>query len=64
MVREGLVDEYLVYLAPKLIGQGQGMASLGPLATLDAAVPLAFRAFDAVGPDLRILARGIGRDDF
>ncbi|MBC7379624.1 MAG: bifunctional diaminohydroxyphosphoribosylaminopyrimidine deaminase/5-amino-6-(5-phosphoribosylamino)uracil reductase RibD [Burkholderiaceae bacterium] len=64
LVREGLVDEYLVYLAPKLIGQGRGMASLGPLATLDAAVPLDFKSFDAIGPDLRILARGAGRDDF
>ncbi|CAN5435309.1 bifunctional diaminohydroxyphosphoribosylaminopyrimidine deaminase/5-amino-6-(5-phosphoribosylamino)uracil reductase RibD [soil metagenome] len=64
LVREGLVDEYLVYLAPKLLGQGRDMASLGPLSTLDAAVPLDFKSFDAVGPDLRILARGAGRDDF
>jgi riboflavin synthase len=33
-VREGLVDEFLVYLAPKLLGQGQGMANFGPLAAL------------------------------
>jgi diaminohydroxyphosphoribosylaminopyrimidine deaminase/5-amino-6-(5-phosphoribosylamino)uracil reductase len=64
LVREGLVDEYLVYLAPTLIGQGRDMASLGPLTTLDAAVPLDFKSFDAIGPDLRILARGVGRDDF
>ena len=64
LVREGLVDEYLVYLAPKLIGQGRDMASLGPLAALDAAVPLIFKSFETVAPDLRILARGSGRDNF
>ncbi|MBC7436942.1 MAG: bifunctional diaminohydroxyphosphoribosylaminopyrimidine deaminase/5-amino-6-(5-phosphoribosylamino)uracil reductase RibD [Bdellovibrionales bacterium] len=64
LVREGLVDDYLVYLAPKLIGQGRDMASLGPLATLDAAVPLTFQSFDRIGPDLRILARANGHDDF
>ncbi|GAC1389242.1 MAG: bifunctional diaminohydroxyphosphoribosylaminopyrimidine deaminase/5-amino-6-(5-phosphoribosylamino)uracil reductase RibD [Variovorax sp.] len=64
LVREGLVDEVLAYLAPKLIGQGQGMASFGPLAGLDAAVPLAFHRIDRIGADLRLLARVVGRDAF
>ena len=63
-VREGLVDEFLVYLAPKLLGQGQGMASFGPLAGLDEAVPLHFLSTESVGTDLRILARIPGRDQF
>jgi diaminohydroxyphosphoribosylaminopyrimidine deaminase/5-amino-6-(5-phosphoribosylamino)uracil reductase len=64
LVRENLVDEYLVYLAPCLLGQGQGMASFGPLRDLAAAVPLEFISTDKVGPDLRVLARGRGRDAF
>ena len=31
LVREGLVDELLLYLAPRLLGQGQGIASFGPI---------------------------------
>lgn len=56
-LREGLVDELLVYLAPKLLGPGQGMVNLGPLASLQEAVPLEFTEVQAVGPDLRLLAR-------
>ncbi len=64
LVREGLVDEFLVYLAPKLLGPGRGMAAFGPLAELSQAVPLEFRSTDLVGPDLRVLARIPGRDRF
>jgi len=63
-VREGLVDEFLVYLAPKLLGQGADMASFGPLASLAQALPLQFQSCERVGPDLRILARVTGRDHF
>ncbi len=64
LVREGLVDELLVYLAPKLIGLGREMAHFGPLARLDAAVPLEFVSNERLGPDLRIVARVAGRDSF
>jgi diaminohydroxyphosphoribosylaminopyrimidine deaminase/5-amino-6-(5-phosphoribosylamino)uracil reductase len=64
LVREGLVDEFLVYLAPKLLGPGLGMASFGPLQQLSDAVPLQFQSAGMVGVDLRVLARGIGRDQF
>lgn len=63
-IREGLVDEFLVYLAPQLIGQGAGMADFGPLADLAHALPLEFKSTTMVGPDLRILARVAGRDLF
>lgn len=56
-VREGLVDEYLIYLAPKLIGDGRGIAAIGPLASLDDAVSLTVRSVERVGDDLRLLAR-------
>ncbi len=64
LVREGLVDEFLVYLAPKLVGQGRDMASFGPLAQLSDAVSLEFKSSAMVGPDLRLLARVAGRGRF
>ena len=64
LIRENLMDEILVYLAPKLIGQGQGMASFGPLAELSSAVQLEFTSTASLGPDLRIVARVRGRDAF
>jgi diaminohydroxyphosphoribosylaminopyrimidine deaminase/5-amino-6-(5-phosphoribosylamino)uracil reductase len=60
LVREGLVDEFLVYVAPKLLGPGQGMVNIGPLASLQEAVALEFTDVQAIGPDLRILARPAG----
>ena len=57
LLREGLVDEILTYLAPKLMGQGRGMTNLGPFTTLDDAKALSFHELTQIGPDLRILAR-------
>jgi diaminohydroxyphosphoribosylaminopyrimidine deaminase/5-amino-6-(5-phosphoribosylamino)uracil reductase len=56
-IREGLVDEYLVYLAPQLLGPGQGMANLPVLTALSDSVQLGFHAVDRIGPDLRLLLR-------
>jgi diaminohydroxyphosphoribosylaminopyrimidine deaminase/5-amino-6-(5-phosphoribosylamino)uracil reductase len=64
-IREGLVDELLLYLAPLLLGTGgHGMAGFGPLQALDEGLKLAFHAIDPVGEDLRIVARVRGRDAF
>jgi len=59
LVREGCVDELLVYLAPSLIGPGQGMFDLPPLAQLAERRQLRFHDAVRVGADLRILARFI-----
>lgn len=64
LIREGLVDELLVYMAPKLVGQGREMAHFGPLADLAQAVAFEFLSTDRVGPDLRLIARIPGRDAF
>jgi diaminohydroxyphosphoribosylaminopyrimidine deaminase/5-amino-6-(5-phosphoribosylamino)uracil reductase len=64
LLREGLVDELLVYLAPRLIGQGRGMAVFGPLERLADALPLQFLSSTMVGPDLRLIARIQGRSRF
>jgi diaminohydroxyphosphoribosylaminopyrimidine deaminase/5-amino-6-(5-phosphoribosylamino)uracil reductase len=63
-VREGLVDEFLLYLAPMLLGKGQPMASFGPLQALDQRVALQFHSMEQVGVDLRVLARPPGREEF
>jgi diaminohydroxyphosphoribosylaminopyrimidine deaminase / 5-amino-6-(5-phosphoribosylamino)uracil reductase len=63
-IREGLVDEFLVYVAPKMLGQGLGLANFGPLQSLDQGLSLSYRSVDRVGDDLRLLARVNGRDAF
>lgn len=60
LLRAGLVDELLVYLAPKLLGAGREMAAFGPLGTLAEALAFEFTQLDRVGADLRILARSPG----
>ena len=64
LVREGLVDEMLVYLAPTLLGPGLGMANVGPLDTLAQGLVMDFTSVDLMGPDIRIVARVRGRDAF
>lgn len=64
LVRDGLVDELLVYLAPKLMGQGTDMAHFGPLTALADALALEFKSTEMVGSDLRIVARVAGRGVF
>lgn len=57
LIREGCVDELLVYLAPRLLGAGQGMFALGPYETLAQGQQLAFHQVSQLGADLRLLAR-------
>ena len=68
LMREGLVDEFLLYVAPKFLGDGLGIASQphrgGALTELGGALPLEFRSCERVGPDLRIVARIVGRNQF
>lgn len=64
LVEGRLVDEFVVYLAPKFLGLGRDMATFGPLTGLTQALQLDFSSTKLVGPDLRILARVRGRDVF
>lgn len=57
LVREGCVDELLVYLAPSLLGDAAGMVDLPALADLEARRRLRFHDVERVGDDLRLLAR-------
>jgi diaminohydroxyphosphoribosylaminopyrimidine deaminase/5-amino-6-(5-phosphoribosylamino)uracil reductase len=63
-LRERLVDECLLYLAPRLLGTGQGLSNLGPLTRLEDGLDLCFGSVARVGEDLRLLARVRGRDAF
>jgi diaminohydroxyphosphoribosylaminopyrimidine deaminase/5-amino-6-(5-phosphoribosylamino)uracil reductase len=53
----GLVDELLVYVAPRLLGSGRGLAALAPIARLDEALGFTFTSIERVGADLRLLLR-------
>jgi diaminohydroxyphosphoribosylaminopyrimidine deaminase/5-amino-6-(5-phosphoribosylamino)uracil reductase len=58
LVREGCVDEFLLYLNPSLLGDAaQGMVNLAEVASLGERVALQIRSVDRIGEDLRIVAR-------
>jgi diaminohydroxyphosphoribosylaminopyrimidine deaminase/5-amino-6-(5-phosphoribosylamino)uracil reductase len=64
LVREGLVDEFLVYMAPRLLGTGRELAAFGPLERLEDTLDLRYLSVDRVGDDLRLVARPPGRERF
>lgn len=64
LIGAGLADEFLIYLAPKLIGPGQGFFDNRPIADLKDALQLQFNSVELLGPDIRVLARPPGRDSF
>ncbi len=58
LLREGCVDELLLYLAPMLVGDhAQGVFNLAAMTRLDQAVSLDIRDVRQIGRDLRIIAR-------
>lgn len=56
LLTAGVVDELLVYLAPLLIGQGMGMANLGPFEALSQALKLDIQNVMPIGNDIRLIA--------
>ena len=57
LLRTGLVDELLVYLAPTLLGEGRGMVDLGGLTALAQAPRFRLVESLALGGDLRLRLR-------
>ena len=58
LLKAGLVDELLLYIAPQLLGNAaRGMADLGELTGLDQRVDLIFGDVRQVGCDLRITVK-------
>ncbi|MDO5624026.1 MAG: bifunctional diaminohydroxyphosphoribosylaminopyrimidine deaminase/5-amino-6-(5-phosphoribosylamino)uracil reductase RibD [Pseudomonadota bacterium] len=62
LLREALVDELLLYQAPLLLGEGAGVAAVGPLHALAQGVRMAWAGAQPVGPDMRVLARVLPRE--
>ena len=53
----GLVDEWLLYIGPKLLGAGRGMVALPPITDLNQALSLRVVESCQIGDDLRIRLR-------
>ena len=57
LLREKLLDELLLYVAPSILGDmARGIASLGELSSLDQRVGLEWKDVRRIGRDLRIMA--------
>jgi diaminohydroxyphosphoribosylaminopyrimidine deaminase/5-amino-6-(5-phosphoribosylamino)uracil reductase len=56
LLRAGVVDELLMYLAPCLLGPAQGIARLPVLENLSDRLSLRFHEVRQIGPDLRVRA--------
>lgn len=58
LLRAGLVDELLLYVAPQLLGDtARGIAQLGELTALEQRIDLDWQDIRQVGADLRILVK-------
>jgi diaminohydroxyphosphoribosylaminopyrimidine deaminase/5-amino-6-(5-phosphoribosylamino)uracil reductase len=64
LLRGGLVDELLVYLAPVLLGDARGMAALAPLESLEDAPRWQFTGVQLLGSDVRLIARNAAAEAF
>lgn len=62
LVEAGLVDEWLAYLAPKLLWGGAGWADTPSLSRLADAQAMSFQSVASVGDDLRVILRKVGAD--
>ncbi len=56
-MRAGLVDELLLYMAPRLLGDGRSIAALGSLNNLQQSIDFQIHDLARVGSDLRLLLR-------
>ncbi len=64
MLQADLVDELLVYLAPRLLGPGRDMAALPALADLSQAADWRFEDLERTGVDIRLRLRRVSADGF
>jgi diaminohydroxyphosphoribosylaminopyrimidine deaminase/5-amino-6-(5-phosphoribosylamino)uracil reductase len=62
LIAADLVDECLLYIAPRLLGPGRAIAALPALARLSDAPALRFVDITACGDDLRVIARPPNRE--
>jgi diaminohydroxyphosphoribosylaminopyrimidine deaminase/5-amino-6-(5-phosphoribosylamino)uracil reductase len=58
LLRAGLVDEFVLYIAPQFLGDAaRGLAQLGELTRLDQRINLKWRDVRQVGDDLRVIVK-------
>ncbi|HLX81302.1 MAG TPA: bifunctional diaminohydroxyphosphoribosylaminopyrimidine deaminase/5-amino-6-(5-phosphoribosylamino)uracil reductase RibD [Burkholderiales bacterium] len=58
LLREGCVDEFLIYLNPSFLGdEAQGMFSIPDFSSLDRRIKVKIASMERIGGDIRILAR-------
>lgn len=57
LIRSGVVDELLMYIAPALLGRGLAAFDLDAPADLSQRMTLEFTEVERIGPDIRLLAR-------
>ena len=63
LIREGLVDELILYIAPKLMGNdGRGLLGDLGFTSLEQAIDLNIKEVRMVGKDLRIIANPISKE--
>jgi diaminohydroxyphosphoribosylaminopyrimidine deaminase / 5-amino-6-(5-phosphoribosylamino)uracil reductase len=55
LIKAGLVDELLIYYAPKLLGSGQGLAALGSINNLDDGPVFTVLETSTIGEDIRVI---------
>ncbi|KKB63861.1 diaminohydroxyphosphoribosylaminopyrimidine deaminase [Robbsia andropogonis] len=63
LIREGCVDEWLIYLAPSLLGRGFGLFDMPAAGRLIDRRQLVFDSVERIGDDIRILARAVGGNE-
>ncbi len=64
LLAAGLVDELLLYVAPRLLGDGRSIAALGSLGSLERSIDFDLHDVERIGPDVRLRLRRPGADDF
>jgi diaminohydroxyphosphoribosylaminopyrimidine deaminase/5-amino-6-(5-phosphoribosylamino)uracil reductase len=57
LLREDLVDELLMYVAPMLLGDATPLAALSAPEAIDRGVAQRFHSIERIGEDLRVIAR-------
>jgi diaminohydroxyphosphoribosylaminopyrimidine deaminase/5-amino-6-(5-phosphoribosylamino)uracil reductase len=58
MLRAGLIDEMIIYMAPHLMGNdARGLFNLPGMESMDQRIPLEIKDIRAVGKDWKIVAR-------
>lgn len=60
MASEGLIDEYVIYIAPLFMGEGRRPLDLPQLSDMSEVKRLEFTGMEKIGPDVRLILRSKG----